>query len=72
MVVEVPGGSEIKRATWGGCETSVRSGDPSEQGSQASLVQVPDLPQVLGWGMGWGLHADSQQGQEFEDPLQLV
>ena len=25
------------------------------------------LPQVIGQGMGLGLHSDSDQGQEFED-----
>ena len=25
------------------------------------------MPQVIGWGMGSGLHLDSDQGQEFED-----
>jgi len=30
---------------------------------------VQELPQVIGQGMGRGLHSDSDQGQEFEDCL---
>ena len=25
------------------------------------------MPQVIGWGMGLGLHSGSDQGQEFKD-----
>ena len=26
-----------------------------------------ELPQVIGWGLGSGLHSDSDLGQEFDD-----
>ena len=32
----------------------------------AGLVEAGDVPEVTGWGTGWGLHLGSDQGQEFE------
>ena len=30
-------------------------------------MEVPELPEIIGWGVGLGLRSDLDQGQEFED-----
>ena len=49
------------------CKLINCSKEPSEQGRLTWLVEVRELPRVIGWGMGWALHSDSDQGQESED-----
>ena len=40
---------------------------PSERGRLACLVEAGDMPKVIEWGMGLGLHSGSDQGQEVKD-----